>query len=64
MIFIEFVLIFMGSRVMILIIVNDLTCLRGQGLYKTVPDFKRTNRRYGTTVEKHCDLLLTLFVGR
>ena len=54
----------MESRVTIRIIVDYLMYLRGQYLRKTVPVLTRTNRRYGTTAEKHCDLLLTLFAGR
>ena len=35
------------------IILDYLICLRGQCLRKTLPDLKRTNQRYRTTIEKH-----------
>ena len=47
----------MESRVTIRNIVDYLMYLRGQYLGKTVPVL--TNRRYGTTVEEHCDLYIT-----
>ena len=64
MVFVEYVWIFIKSRVTIRNIVDYLMCLRGQYLRKTVPVLTRTNRRYETTVEKHCDLYITLFAGR